>query len=142
MRLLFVKHPLGAAHEVQLASTRSALAGWHSRKGLTNLLKHTPTFAGREYPGEAEILWIACSFMQPLHKEDMHFTEQGRPVSLIHVKVNTSGKAMVVEESEERSKKEVSSMLRTVHSDLIWETKQRYEEDAFHQKLSLAAHWN
>lgn len=52
-----------------------------------------------QYPGEEEILWNACSFMEPL-REEVRQSQWG-PVRVIYVRM-TAGRALTVEELEGR----------------------------------------
>merc|ERR1712154_599935 len=70
-----------------------------------------------QYPGEKEILWNACSYMEPLKgKEEWRITEWG-PVKVACVKINSCAKAFTVEELEIRRKVMVMNMFDTVNRD-------------------------
>lgn len=71
-----------------------------------------------QYPGEEEILWNACSYMEALKgKEELKLTEWG-PVKVMHIKMNASGRAMTVEELEAQRKNIVVNMLETIRGDV------------------------
>ena len=69
-----------------------------------------------QYPGEAETLWNACSYMEALKgKAEWQLTDWG-PVKVVYIKMNACGKALTVEELEVRRKTIVVNMLKIVHN--------------------------
>merc|ERR550532_1724832 len=93
-----------------------------------------------QYPGEEETLWNSCSYMEALKgREQWVITKKGLVVKLVEVKMNASGRALTVEEVEERRKTIAVNMLETINSDIgrdlqIWCQEERFvkrvEEDA------------
>jgi hypothetical protein len=94
----------------------------------TNNGAHITAFS--QYPGEAETVWGACSFLQNRKGlAEIALPDEGGIVKVFHVLCSANSKALTVEELEGRRKKVVSQVLDTLHNDVC-----RFVETEFRTK--------
>lgn len=87
-----------------------------------------------QFPGEEEILWNACSYLEAREgREEWKMTKWG-PVKLVSVKMNASGRALTVEELESRRKTIVVNMLETIDGDISHDLEVATTEEGFKKK--------
>merc|ERR1719238_1924807 len=98
-----------------------------------------------QYPGESEMLFNACSYVEPLRgKDEIKLTKWG-PVRIVMVKVNANGRAETVEELRARRQTVALDVLRTLERVVCDEIDAEAETDQFKQRVAAdkrsSNHW-